>query len=307
MKEFRHTFIPLFLIMFLAGCSLTSNNPTQDLVTPSIHPGFMQSTPNSGPLTVEILKNAEYQAQNGTVLVKLVDGSYEAGPGADYLSVSMLDQFAIGDLNSDGIEDAAIVLVENYGGSGMFEYLVPVFNNGGSASPSSGFLLGDRVAVNSIMIEDGRILLDMVVQGPNDPFCCPSQAMTQTFKFYWGPGLIQVGVSSGTPTGGLREIDIENPTASTEVSKQIHLTGKVSISPFENTLLVRIVDANNIPIYQGPIMVSAADIGAPGSFETLVDISSSSPSSGMIRIEVLDISMADGSTIAMDSVDVNLK
>jgi hypothetical protein len=203
--------------------------------------------------------------------------------------------------------DAAIILIENYGGSGMFEYLVPVFNNGGSFSPSSGYLLGDRVVVNSINIEGGSILLDMIVHNPNDPLCCPSQAMSQAFKFYLGAGLIQVHVSSGTPADGLRDIVIDTPGEGDEVTKQIQLTGNVSISPFENTLLVRIVDANNIAIYEGPIMVSAVDLGAPGSFDVLVDISSSSASSGMIRIEVLDISMADGSTMAMDSVDVKLK
>jgi len=307
MKELHHPFVYLFLILVLAGCSLDTSNPAQNQVTPSINPGFMQSTPNSGPLTVEMLNNAEYQAQNGTVLVKLVDGSYEAGSGVDYLSVRILDQVAFGDLNSDGIEDAIVILVENYGGSGMFEYLVPVFNNGGSVSPSSGYLLGDRVAVNSIKIEGGRIYLDMMVQGPNDPLCCPSQVMTQSFKFYWGPGLVQVGVSSGTQANGLREIVIDTPMEGAEVTKMIKLTGNVSISPFENTLLVRIVDANNIPIYEGPIMVTASDMGAPGSFNAVVDISSSAASPGMIRIEVLDISMADGSTMAMDTVDVNLK
>jgi hypothetical protein len=116
-----------------------------------------------------------------------------------------------------------------------------------------------------------------------------------------------VHATSGTPANGLREIVIETPGEGEKVTSRIRLTGSVSISPFENTLVVRIMDANNNQIYQGPIMVSAADIGAPGAIDALVDISDSPVSSGMIRIEILDISMADGSTLAMDSVEVKLK
>jgi hypothetical protein len=147
----------------------------------------------------------------------------------------------------------------------------------------------------------------MQVHAPNDALCCPNQSMTQSFKFYWGPGLVLVHATSGTPANGLREIVIETPGEGEKVTSRIRLTGSVSISPFENTLVVRIMDANNNQIYQGPIMVSAADIGAPGAIDALVDISDSPVSSGMIRIEILDISMADGSTLAMDSVEVKLK
>jgi len=300
MRKVCFLLLPLLLNLVMASCSSQSN---QTWVTPSINPDMLSSV----PLTLEMLKNAEYQAQNGTVQVKLVDGKYESGSGIDYLSVKMLDQTDSGDLNSDGNQDAAIILVENYGGSGEFEYLVPVFNNSGAPLPSSGYLLGDRVAVNSLKIADGRITLDMMVQAPNDPFCCPSQAMTQSFKFYWGPGLVQVHATSGTPAGGVREIVIESPEESDKVTSHIQLTGNVSISPFENTLIVRIMDVNNNQIYQGPIMVSAPDMGAPGNFYAKVDISDSPVSSGMIRIEIVDISMADGSILAMDSVEVILK
>ena len=303
MKTNRYLQMSLLLVVILAACSLPSSQPGNVQVTPSLIP----VTPTTVPLTLEMLKNTEYQAQNGTTLVNLLDGKYEAGSGVDYLSVSMLDQAAFGDLNSDGTPDAAIILAENYGGSGQFMYLVPVFNSGGFPSPSSGYFLGDRVTVNSIGIANSRITLDMLVHSPNDALCCPSQAMTQSFKFYWGPGLIQVHSTSGTPAGGLREIVIDSPVNSSEVSNQIQITGSVSISPFENTLLVRIMDANNSPFYQGPIQVDTPDMGAPGTFDVLVDLSSFPADPGMIRIEIMDLSMADGSILAMDSVDVKLK
>ncbi len=304
MKEHRYFLMSLLLMLLLVSCNLVSDQVVQDQVTPSLIPVMSTSV----PLTLEMLKNAEYQGQNGMTLVNLVNGIYETGSGTDYLFVSILDQAAFGDLNSDGSLDAAIILAENYGGTGQFEYLVPVFNNDGSPSPSSGYFLGDRVVVNSIGIVNDRITLEMLVHAPNDALCCPSQIMTQSYRFYWGPGLVQVYVTSGTPEGGLREIVIESPANSSEVSNHIQLTGRVSISPFENTLLVRIMDSDNNPIYQGPIQVNTPDMGAPGTFDAQVNLSSSHQViPGKIRIEILDISMADGSVLAMDSVDVNLK
>jgi hypothetical protein len=307
MKVKLYALLSIGLILQISGCGQRSELSDQQRVTPSVNPAFVQNTPVSGPLTLEMLKNAEYQVQNGMTLVKLVDGKYEAGSGSDFLSVSMLDQVAFGDLNSDVTQDAAILLSENYGGTGQFLYLVPVFNSGGNPTPSSGYFLGDRVRVKTASIADGRITLEMLVHAPNDAFCCPSQPMTQSFHYYWGPGLVLVHATSRTPVGDPREIIIDAPIKGSEVTNQIQLKGSVSISPFENNLVVRIVDANNIQIFQGPIMVSALDLGAPGTFETEVTLTGSPTGSGEIRIEVLDISMADGSTLAMDSVVVTLK
>jgi len=292
-----------FLMIVLVSCNLPLGQLLQEQITPSSIPVAATLV----PLTLEMLANTEYQAQNGMTLVNLVDGRYETGSGADYLSVSMLDQAAFGDLNSDGTLDAAIILAENYGGTGQFEYLVPVFNSDGHPSPSSGYFLGDRVVVNSIGITNSLINLDILTHAPNDALCCPSQVMTQSFRFYWGPGLVQVHTTSRTPAGGLREIIIESPINSREVSNQVQITGRVSISPFENTLLVRMMDSNNIPAYQGPIQVNSPDMGAPGTFDTMVELSSTPINPGMIRIEIMEISMADGSILAMDSVDVFLK
>lgn len=303
----NYLLLTLGLTLLISGCGFPSGSPDPRQVTPSLNPAFLQKTADSGPLTLEMLKNAEYQVQNGMTLVQLVDGKYEAGSGSEYLSVSLHDQVAFGDLNSDGTQDAAILLSENYGGTGQFESLVPVFNNGGTPASSSGYFLGDRVRVKTVSIADGRITLELLVHAPDDAFCCPSQPMTQSFHYYWGPGLVLVHATSRTPADDPREIIIEAPIEGSEVSNQIQLKGSVSLTPFENTLLVRIMDANNIPIYQGPIMVSAPDFGAPGTFEEKITLTSVPSGPGLIRIEILDISMADGSTLAMDSVDVTLK
>ena len=294
-----YTIAILWLAFLLTGCGPSFKEPDEN--------GIQTNDSTIPPLTLEILKNSEYQALNGSKLIQLVDGKYEVSSGSDTLTVRMLDEVAFGDLNSDGVQDAAILLVENLGGTGDFYNLVPVFNNDGAPSPSSGYHLGDRVIVNSVIIADQLIHLEMLVQAPNDPLCCPSLPMRKSFKFYWGPGLVEVQVSSGTSAQGMRTVEIENPIDGGIVSNPFRLSGKVSIAPFENTLMVKILDSNEIPVYQGPVMVIAPDIGSPGTFDADIDLSGSPVLPGKYRIEILDVSMADGSILAMDSIDIQLK
>jgi hypothetical protein len=305
MKSIHFLLVISLLLILVTGCAPANTVPVP--ATSTVNPEFLQATPFTGPITLDILKNAEYQAQNGMKLVKLVNGSYQEGSGTDFLSVSMLDAYALGDLNADGVEDAAVVLAENYGGTGQFEYLVPVFFiEGGAVSPSSGIFLGDRVKVNSMSISAGVITMDMLVHAPNDGLCCPSLSMSQSYRFYSGPGLTMVHATSGAGTA-FREIKIEIPAPGSEVTRKIQIKGSVTIAPFENTLKVRISDSNYGQIYEGPIMVTAAGMGAPGTFDVIIDLSTSPTTGGTLHIEVLDVSMADGSTIALDSVDVVLK
>jgi hypothetical protein len=42
--------------------------------------------------------------------------------------------------------------------------------------------LGDRVQINSLVIEEGEIVVDMVTQGPDDPMCCPTQEVVKRYE-----------------------------------------------------------------------------------------------------------------------------
>lgn len=290
-------------LIWATGCAPA---PAPNQPTATVDPAFLQDTPMTGPITLQMLKNSEYQAQNGMTMVQLVDGKYQSGSGADFLSVSMQDLAAMGDLNGDGIEDAAVILAENYGGTGTFEYLVPVFNSGSNLAPSSGYFLGDRVQVNAISISNGIIKLDLLTHAPNDSLCCPSQSMTQSFRFISGPGLVMVRATSGAASG-LREITINGPAAGSQVSTTFHITGSVSIAPFENTLRLQVFDAGNMLVYSSSILVNSADVGMPATFDVSLDLSTASVTPGAIRVELSELSMADGSLLDLDSVDLVLK
>jgi hypothetical protein len=62
----------------------------------------------------------------------------------------------------------------------------------------------------------------------------------------------------------------------------------------------------NVELAIGSITVTAADLGAPGTFEQTI-LLGNILSGVEIRIEVQDINAADGSLFAMDSVELVVK
>ena len=138
-------------------------------------------------LKLEVLKNAEYYLSDWTTSgkAKLTDGMffepYEPGSASGiYLFLS--EQVAYGDLNSDGAADAVVILDASGGGSGTFRYLAAVVNKGGQPQHVASALLGDRVRIESLAIQDGRIVVEMIGHGPGDGACCPTQEQTLAFQ-----------------------------------------------------------------------------------------------------------------------------
>lgn len=112
--------------------------------------------------------------------VQLADGRYEGEPfvegGASRPSVQLVgDLFETGDLDGDDAEEAVVLLVESSGGSGSFLYIAALFRREGRITVSGTCIVGDRVQVRSIDIDGGRVVMDVVQQGPGDGACCPSQ------------------------------------------------------------------------------------------------------------------------------------
>lgn len=137
-------------------------------------------------LTIDALKNAAYQGiYNEPVLLtagKFAGEPFEEG-GSSRPTVTLLDEFvAFGDLNGDGVADAATLLAENSGGSGTFIYLAAVVDQNGAPLNIATRFLADRVQPKFIAIESGQISLTLVTHSPTDPLCCPSQEVTQIYR-----------------------------------------------------------------------------------------------------------------------------
>ncbi len=114
--------------------------------------------------------------------VTLRNGEYHepAKPGsATETVVRLTDQRAFGPMN--GKDTAAIVIVTDPGGSGMFYDLALLEMKQEGWVYADSVLLGDRVKVHSVGIKDNEISVSMTVHGPGDAMCCPTQEVTRRF------------------------------------------------------------------------------------------------------------------------------
>jgi len=141
---------------------------------------------------LETLQNAEYQTQwTPEGVVRLEDGEYRApaAPGsASEIVVALSEHVATGELN--GEPAAAAILYSSGGGSGTFYELHVMVERDGQPHDVDWTQLGDRVEINSLAIAEDEIVIDMVIQGPDDPMCCPTQQVVQTYALE-GESLVQ--------------------------------------------------------------------------------------------------------------------
>jgi len=131
--------------------------------------------------------------------VALTDGRY-VGPafvegGASRPTVTLLqDRVARGDLDMKGpdsryvadraaaADDYAVVLTESSGGSGSFIYLALLRPEGNELVNFATTLLGDRIDIRSLTIANREIRASLVVHGPDDPVCCPSERTERSWQ-----------------------------------------------------------------------------------------------------------------------------
>ncbi len=136
-------------------------------------------------LTLAELKSADLQTEyvSGGV-VRLTNGEYReaAAPGSAADTVlALTGQVAYASLVS-GQPAAAVIVATQTGGSGTFLDLVVIARRDGQATQVAGTHLGDRIKVESIAFDKGIVTLAMVVHGPDDPLCCPTQRVTRRYE-----------------------------------------------------------------------------------------------------------------------------
>ena len=306
-KRWRLTNILFVLILVLTSCrSFESDSLTPESV---IEPTSLPETSTPAPDYVMRIRNAKYQLVfvDALRIVQLSDGNFDQGVlgGEDYVSVTVADLNARGDLNGDGFDEYAALVAENYGGSGVFVFLT-VFSdvNGELVSQASAFI-SDRPQLSELSIKNGEVYLRATIQKSNDPMCCPTLDTARHYRLV-DKQLEMVDYTTFTPDGRPRTISIESPTDGTEVFSSVPIKGSVAIAPFENNLVYRIYDVGNVELAIGSITVKADDPGAPGTFDQTI-LLGNVLSGAVIRIELQDISAEDGSLLAMDSVELVVK
>ena len=170
--------------------------PSQpDTPPPPAQPETEPPSPPEKPvarLTEEQLRNTWYDTPSSGKHVKLENGVYEAGSREEgnYAYVGY-DRAVFGDLNGDGVDEAAVLMWESGGGSGAFYFLCVVANRQGEpvciATTKDDFY--DRTKVNSVEVTERKVIIDAIVHGENDPLCCPTKPARITCTLVGGERL----------------------------------------------------------------------------------------------------------------------
>jgi hypothetical protein len=87
------------------------------------------------------------------------------------------------DLDNDGRDDVIFLVTQERGGGGTFFYVVAVLNTGRVYVGSDSYLLGDRIAPQSINVDEGAttrgtlrdnvIVINFAVRKPKEPMTTP--------------------------------------------------------------------------------------------------------------------------------------
>jgi len=177
--------LPTLMLVVMAGPALATGLDTQ-------------------PLGLTRLQNSAYAGLDGIEGQVVLDAGHWEGeppqPGsASIPRVDLLgDLVARGDLDGDGEDEAAVMLTTNFGGTGVYHYVAVVDQRAGENRNIDTRLVGDRIQLRGMRIEEGQLVLDIVRAGPGDPGCCPTEVVTLQYRLEDGRlgEPVQVGTST---------------------------------------------------------------------------------------------------------------
>jgi heat shock protein HslJ len=123
--------------------------------------------------------------------VTLTNGKYEgepAEPGAASRPMLTLWEptFHTGDLDAAEGSEAVAMLSSTGGGSGEFVHLAAFGVRDGKLANLGTAPVGDRAKLQSMWLERGKVVMDVIEVGPNDAACCPTQVSRKTYGLEGG-------------------------------------------------------------------------------------------------------------------------
>lgn len=305
-------YLSILLALILTGCNLNPGTPAASPAgqtsSPQL-PTLTVATPSMEPqgLTLEAIKNNTYFVPYYQKTVTLTDGKYETGSGNDQFYVTLLPQVAFGDLNGDGSQDAAIMLAEYGGGSGVFVSVGAILDQNGTLVQVNNFAsIDDRPVIEDLAIKDGKIVLTALIHAPNDPMASPTMKTALTYAVS-NSTLWLTRMASTLQPGSEQSINIESPVSGTEVGSSVEVKGTLPFAPFENTLGYFITDTSGNRLATGSFFVNSADVGAPATFNRTIDLQGIA-SGSVIRISLFEADMSGYRDYrALEAVELKVK
>ena len=226
--------------------------------------------------------------------VRLVGGRLEVPfePGSASGTVTELGPHrAYGDLDSDGLLDAASALRQNAGGSGTFHYLA--VSPGGREAPGPTVFLGDRVWVERVAIAHGRVRVSYLERAFHEPMASPPEIpVSRQFALEQGR-LVELG-SGACEAPALGEIGsfviVTAPASGTEVLGRFAVSG--CSRTFESTVNWRLLDRAGAELAAG--FATGGGVDGPGRFAFTVEYDVDGRQPGRLEVFEADVSEGEG-------------
>jgi hypothetical protein len=147
------TVLVLIFAALLHGCSQTS--PDLSLSADRL----AAQTPREAAYLID---GEAFALRDGQTTVTMVPGA------ASKTVVEIFGEPVSGDLNGDGVADAAVLLLQTTGGSGSFYYAAAALNReGGFVGTEAGFI-GDRIAPQRLTVRHGVVIVDYLDRRPGE-------------------------------------------------------------------------------------------------------------------------------------------
>lgn len=129
--------------------------------------------------------NATFTFEDGPITLSKGQNEQQIIPGGELTQdTTLTSTIGYGDLNNDKKEDAAVVLVQSGGGSGVFVYVAAYVSGPLDYKGSNAVFVGDRINPKSISINNGIISFNYLDRKSNEPFATePSVPITKQFVY----------------------------------------------------------------------------------------------------------------------------
>ena len=173
--------IPFIAVLALAGCG--------EKAPPAASAPAAPLGPPPAP-TIEQLRAATVSGVFEAP-VTLAGGVYEGAPaeagGASRPSLQLWDStFHTGEMDGAEGSEAVVMLSSSTGGSGEFVHVAVFGTRDGAVTNLGTAPVGDRTRLQSLWLERGKVLMDVIEAGPEDAACCPTQVARKTYGFEGG-------------------------------------------------------------------------------------------------------------------------
>lgn len=183
--------ISLLVIVLLSGIFLLFGGQNRVRIEPA----------PEEPQTVEFDPlNASYLIEGR--IITLLNGRAETPAGTESdtaIATTISGEPARGDISSDGQDDAALILIQDPGGTGTFYYVAAALSSKIGAKGTDAIFLGDRIAPKKIEIQNGQIIVNYLERSPEEPMASPPSIEKKKILVLKGEVLQEIDDASSLP------------------------------------------------------------------------------------------------------------